>query len=294
MQLFTPLRYPGGKGKLAPYLVELFRFNHLCDGLYVEPYAGGAAVALSLLLTGHAGEVVINDIDPFVYAFWWAVLNDTETLCHIIQDTPVTMETWHAQKKVHAHPGHFSRTAVGFATFFLNRTNRSGILKAGVIGGQRQNGPYTMAARYNKENLIKRIKLIATYRCRIHLHNADAFELVNTIKSNLPKKSLFYFDPPYFVKGCMLYKNSYSESDHRTMAACIRSLNCPWIVTYDNVPEICEMFYGESSEVFDISYSAHMKRPRGAEVLFYRNISLPCAPYARHADSRAVGSAKVA
>jgi len=281
MHHFSPFRYPGGKGKLAPFLKQVFRYNNLCDGTYVEPYAGGSAVALALLLTGYAWEIVINDIDPMIHAFWWSLLNDTEALSRKIKDTPVTMQVWQEQKSVYSSPDQYSKTDIGFATFFLNRTNRSGILQAGVIGGKNQKGPYKLDARFNKKNLLERIDLIAKYKGRIKLFNLDAWELITDLLPSLPRKCLLYFDPPYYNKGKLLYRNFYEPADHARMASLIRSLPFPWVVTYDNVPEIRELYAGEDHADFDISYSAHMGRPRGSEVMFYRNLILPSAPYTR-------------
>lgn len=281
MHFFSPLRYPGGKGKLAPFIKRLFRYNNLCDGTYVEPYAGGSAVALSMLLEGYAWNIIINDIDPLIYAFWWSVLNDTEEFSRLIKDTKVTMREWRKQKMVHKHPEQYSKTEVGFATFFLNRTNRSGILKGGVIGGKNQDGPYKLDARFNKEDLLERINLIAEYRGRIKLFNLDAWELIVSLTPSLPKKCLLYFDPPYFNKGKFLYSNFYTPADHARMAALIRTLPFSWVVTYDNVPEIREFYAGEAYAEFDISYSAHLGRPRGSEVMFFHDLDLPSAPYTR-------------
>ena len=283
MAQFTPLRYPGGKGKLANFVKRLFEYNNLNDGTYVEPYACGAAVALSLLLEGYAWRVVINDLDPCVHAFWWAALNDTETLLRKITDTPVNMDIWHTQKSVIANAKDFSTTEIGFATFFLNRTNRSGILEAGVIGGKGQTGNYPIHARFNKTDLLKRFELIALYRSRISLYNIDAHDLIKTVIPAITGKCLVYFDPPYFNKGKLLYRNCYTPRDHAIIAAAIRRLDIPWMVTYDNVPEIAHLYAGEHSAPFDICYSAHMDRERGSEIMFYKNLLLPCAPYTRKA-----------
>ncbi|PKN17707.1 MAG: DNA methyltransferase [Deltaproteobacteria bacterium HGW-Deltaproteobacteria-6] len=287
MHSYSPLRYPGGKGKLAPFIKHLFQHNNLCDGTYVEPYAGGSSVALTLLLEGYAWEVVINDIDALIYAFWKSVLDDTETISRKIHDTPVNMKVWYKQKQVHLHPEQFTTTDVGFATFFLNRTNRSGILQAGVIGGKNQNGPFKIDARFNKKDMLDRISLIAKYKNRIKLFNWDASEIIKTIIPGLPSKSLIYFDPPYFNKGKSLYKNYYSLGDHAHIAALIRVLKYPWIVTYDNVPEIRKLYKGEPYAKYDISYSAHISRIRGSEVMFYNNLVLPSVPYTRSSRASA-------
>lgn len=282
MQRFTPLRYPGGKGKLAPFIKEVFKYNGLLDRTYVEPYAGGAAVAMSLLLEGYAWQIVINDIDPLVYSFWWSALNDTDELLRRIIDTDVSIDVWMLQKEVITNAKNHAITDVGFATFFLNRTNRSGILHAGVIGGKRQDGNYKIDARFNKDDLVKRIELIGSHSGRVQLHNLDALDFIKKIIPQIRGEFLVYFDPPYFNKGSLLYQNYYSYEDHGKIASEIRSLDAPWIVTYDNVPEIVGLYSGEKFAEFDISYSAHLGRPRGKEVLFYKNINLPTLPYTRN------------
>lgn len=284
MAFYTPLRYPGGKGKLAPFIQDIYTANNLSDGTYVEPYAGGAAVALKLLLEGYAWNIVINDIDKRVYAFWWCVLNATEGLCQKIRDCRVDMETWHQQKEIYTNFENYSVEELGFATFFLNRTNRSGILCGGVIGGKDQTGNFKIDARFNKSNLISRIQLIAKYKCRIKLYNKDALQLMQELSPTFDDKTLVYFDPPYYVKGKMLYQNFYTPEDHSALAQFIKSSKHPWIVTYDNIEEIKVLYEGENSVEFDISYYANMERPRGKEIMFFRNISIPCPPYTRKKD----------
>lgn len=234
MSFATPLRYPGGKGRLGPWIGELIRHNRISGGHYVEPYAGGAGAAVYLLLEGYVEHIIINDLDPLVYAFWWAVINDTDNLLQLINDTPVTIDSWHQQKAVHATPEQYSITEVGFATFFLNRTNRSGILTAGVIGGQEQDGPYKIDARFNKQDLSRRIIRIAGRRRHISLYHMDALELLDKLVYELPNKTLIYLDPPYYNKGSLLYKNHYKAEDHIKIADKIACLNYPWLITYDN------------------------------------------------------------
>lgn len=281
MSFYTPFRYPGGKGKLAPFIQDIFKFNNLSDGTYVEPYAGGAAVAMTLLLEGYAWNIIINDIDRKVYALWWSILNNTDWLCKKINDTPVNMEMWQLQRNIYKNHAEYDLNAVGFSTFFLNRTNRSGILDGGVIGGKNQTGKFKIDARYNKKDLIARIKLIARYRDRIAIHNEDALLLMKKIYSSINQKTLIYFDPPYYEKGKLLYHNFYENDDHRELSYFIRKIKTPWLVTYDNVPEIKTMYNGERFSEFDIAYYAHLSRSRGQEIMFYKNLDLPSSPYAR-------------
>lgn len=269
MEFYSPLRYPGGKGKVADYFKQIFKDNLLYDGVYIEPYAGGASVALSLLFNEYASKIIINDIDRSIFAFWHSVLNKPEEFCKLINDTPVNMETWHKQKEIQKNKAKFGLLKVGFATFFLNRTNRSGILNAGVIGGQDQSGNWKIDARFNKKDLINRIQKIASYCKKIELHNSDAVELVKTLKKTLPKKSLFYFDPPYYVKGKDLYLNYYEDNDHLQIATEISKLNKQkWIVTYDCVPSIKNLYTDFRQVKYSLNYSA-AQASKGEELMIF-------------------------
>lgn len=277
----TPLRYPGGKGRLGAWLAGLIKHNGLQDGCYVEPYAGGAGAAVYLLVNDHIDRIAINDLDPVVHAFWWAVLNDTDRLKEMILETPVTMETWHAQREVIANPESSDRTTLGFATFFLNRTNRSGIIKGGVIGGQKQTGKYLIDARYNKENLAERVTKIGSLQGRIQLFNMDAMELLTHPDLELNERSLIYLDPPYYEKGSQLYRNHYHPDDHQQIANTVMAIDTPWLVTYDNCDEIKQLYAQADGVEFSLHYSTHMLRPKTTEAMFYGNIEMHAPPTLR-------------
>jgi DNA adenine methylase len=266
---YSPLRYPGGKGKVADYFKQLFKENLLYDGIYVEPYAGGASVALSLLFNEYASKIIINDIDRAIFSFWYSVLNRTDELCKLINDTPVTLSIWDEQRQIQKCKSKYGPLKVGFSTFYLNRTNRSGIINAGVIGGRQQNGLWKIDARYNKKDLIRRIERIALYENKIELHNSDAVELVNSLGKTLPAKTLFYFDPPYYVKGKDLYLNYYKDDDHQDIATQIGSLQKhKWIVTYDNVKPIRDLYSQYRQVKYSLNYSAS-KPNKGEEVMIF-------------------------
>lgn len=275
MEFYSPLRYPGGKGKLATLLKDVIVENGINDAIYIEPYAGGAAAALSLLMEEYVWKIVINDIDKAVHAFWWCVLNHTEWLLKKIQETSITMDEWYRQKAIYETAENYDDKDVGFSAFFLNRTNRSGILKGGVIGGHGQQGKYKLNSRFNKNDLSKRIKKIARRKHRIRLFNLDAADLLKQIARTLSGAVLFYFDPPYYKKGCMLYTNHYNHENHFRIAKAIRRLRFPWIVTYDDVPEISKIYKGCASVQFSLTYTAHLNRTKATEVMFYSGIELP-------------------
>ncbi|WP_314409645.1 DNA adenine methylase [Pseudomonas kuykendallii] len=276
----TPLRYPGGKGRLGAWLGKVIEQNNLSKGCYIEPYAGGAGAAAFLLCNDLIKKIVINDIDPAIYSFWLSVFEDTEKLIKLISDTPVNMESWLEQKKIITSQENHGATALGFAAFFLNRTNRSGIIQGGVIGGKEQTGKYLIDARYNKTNLIARIERLAGLKDRVEIHNLDAVELIRKPEYN-SKDCFIYLDPPYYNKGSQLYRNHYNPEDHSTIASATLELNAPWIVTYDNCEQIRELYKTASQYEFSFFYSTHMKRPQAKEVLFYGNIQLNSAPTMR-------------
>ncbi len=269
MDYYSPLRYPGGKGKVASYFKQVFQDNLLYDGIYVEPYAGGASVALSLLFNEYASKIVINDIDRSIFAFWHSVLYKTEQLCRLINDTPVTVKTWDIQREIQKSKRRQGLLKIGFSTFFLNRTNRSGILNAGIIGGRQQTGNWKIDARYNRKDLIARIQRIALYKDKIELYNSDAVELVKSLSKILPPKTLFYFDPPYYVKGKDLYLNYYEDKDHQEIATEIGKLKRQkWIVTYDNVQQIKKLYTNFRQAKYTLNYSA-AEPSKGEEVMIF-------------------------
>ncbi|MCW6541002.1 DNA adenine methylase [Yersinia ruckeri] len=264
----TPLRYPGGKGKFAYYLKRLIEANGLNDGHYVEPYAGGAGVALDLLFNEFVSRVHINDLDPAVYSFWCAAVNHTEELCSAISKIPVTIEQWEKQRKIINDIDNNSVIDIALATFFLNRTNRSGILKAGVIGGKSQNGKWTLDVRFNKPDLISRIQMIGAFSSRINVHNYDAIALMDNVVKSLPKNTLLYLDPPYYHKGSGLYRNYYNHADHVAICKKLSEVEHPWIVSYDNAEEIKEIYFNYRQEEYFLNYTAQEKR-KGSEVMIF-------------------------
>jgi DNA adenine methylase len=266
---FSPLRYPGGKGKLARFVAEIVRLNRLEDGLYVEPYAGGAAVACELLLTGLVRRIHINDLSKPVYAFWRSALDKTDELTRLISDTPLNVETWSKMKGVFGSPASASDLELGFATFYLNRTNRSGILNGGPIGGHAQTGRWGLDARFNRSDLIDRIHRIARARSRIQVTNLDATELLRSHSPRWTSKTLVYLDPPYFAKGPELYYNFYKPDDHASVAQAVHQLReVSWIVSYDDVTPIHRLYSAESWLQYQIGYSAR-RRTVGREAMFF-------------------------
>jgi len=263
----SPLRYPGGKTCLYELMADLLADNKISRRHYAEPFAGGCGLALALLYSGTVSEIHINDIDPSIWAFWHSALERTEELMAMIESCPLTIEEWRRQRDIHRAGQLTDTLGLGFATFYLNRTNRSGIIKgAGVIGGQKQDGNYKLDCRFNRVELINRIERVAKYKDRIHLTRLDALEFLDRADSDLPATTFLCIDPPYFMKGAGLYTRFYQPEDHAMLADRVLALKNNWIVTYDNVPEIRSLYTTRRRYEFDINYSLEVKR-LGTELL---------------------------
>lgn len=270
----SPLRYPGGKTQLAPFVLDLIQTNGLYGGVYCEPFAGGAGVAWQLLLDGHISEAWINDIDPAIHAFWSAVLDETDALCELVEKTPITIDQWHLQKQTLQADGATSLQR-GFAALFMNRTNRSGILKGGVIGGLAQNGNYLLDCRFNKKEIIRKIRRIGSYRTVIRLFRLDAAKCLQEWDKSLPGRALINIDPPYFAQGQALYLNFYKAEDHADLARVVRGLRHHWMVTYDNVPEISDLYKGLPKHTSSLVYYAQVKRRANELMVLSPSLRLP-------------------
>ena len=276
----SPLRYPGGKRKLSSYVETIVMENGIQGGTYIEPFAGGANIALDLLFKNLVSKIVINDLDRSIYAFWYSVLHETEALCRLIVNTPVNMESWNQQKDIQSLKDYATLLELGFSTFYLNRTNRSGIIRGGVIGGKGQTGDWKMDARFNKADLVQRIEKIAKHNEQIELYNLDAIELINHIYERIDNRTLVYFDPPYYNQGAALYSNFYTHKDHANLAQFILNLNCKWMLTYDYTDEVIELYEDAQRHTLSLSYTAQEK-VRGSEMIaFSRGLTAPTGKYA--------------
>lgn len=276
MAFYTPLRYPGGKGKLSYYLKDVIKHNSLLDCHYIEPFAGGAGVALELLMQEYVRKITINDYDPAIYSFWHSILNNCDEFCDMVESTEITMETWYQQREILRSNNYDNRLNLGFAAFFMNRTNRSGILNAGVIGGKEQSGKWKLDVRFNKPDLIKRIKKIAGYKDRIFIKNEDTLDLLINLSLKSHENTFMYLDPPYYVKGQELYRNFYEHQDHVDIKnQLIKMPVLHWVATYDNTKEIKEIYKNQKVMDFDLQYSAQSKRVGSEVMIFSDNLHIP-------------------
>lgn len=272
MRSISPLRYPGGKAFLYNDFLAILKANDLLQRPYVEPYSGGCGLGLGLLMNGAMSRLHINDVDRSIWAFWHSVLYSTEKMVDRITETPVSLAEWKIQREIQFRKEDCDVLDLGFSTFFLNRTNRSGVIHSGgAIGGVAQSGNYKIDCRFNKSDLIRRIARISKYRGRIELTRLDGNELM----SGLSDRSVLYVDPPYYDKGSTLYMNAYSKRDHSVLASTLRMSKTPWILTYDDVPGIRELYKNENCYSIDVSYSVQTKRIGKELLILHESLKAP-------------------
>jgi len=244
----------------------MFYKNQLIGISYAEPYAGGAGLALRLLFEGFVDNIYINDLDKSIYAFWMCVINQPDELCEWISNVEVSIDNWNKYRKTHNHPDQVDSFELAKSTFFLNRTNVSGILKGGVIGGQQQTGKYKIDARFNKQDLIRRIQKIAKIKNRISVSNLDGLAFLSRL--NRKREEIFiYLDPPYYQKGADLYMNSCSIKDHKKLSRRVRQLQKTWMVSYDHHDFILNL-YGEF-QILSYKLSQSASNRVGKELLIF-------------------------
>lgn len=264
----SPLRYPGGKNRLAGFIKIAIQNLEIQDCTYVEPFAGGAGVALTLLLDGTVNRIVINDYDKAIYSFWRAVKQEPKALINRIIETPVTIDEWYRQREIYSSATTYSLD-LAFATLFLNRTNRSGILNAGPIGGYSQSGEWKLNVRFDKDAIVEKIISISKEKRKISIYNKDVISFLRNYAPTLEGNLFFYFDPPYYNKGQKLYKNFFTPQDHQRIHDVIaQEVTAPWIITYDDVTQIAEIYRDYEMRRFDLTYSVANKGTASELMIF--------------------------
>lgn len=265
--LVSPLRYPGGKAKLYKFFTELLRHNNHLNSEYSEPYAGGAGLALRLLSAGYVQKIFLNDIDPAIYAFWKSALERTDDFCRLVRETPVTVDEWRRQRETYTRCDTHNPLELGFSAYFLNRTSRSGIIEgSGPIGGYSQAGPWKIDVRLVKDRQVENLEALSRFASQIFVSNLDAMDFIK--KRVRAESGFMYLDPPYYVKGNKLYKNFYEHDDHKAISELLNEFrDATWIVSYDDVPQIREIYEGFDPITYSLQYSAGQKAS-GKEVVF--------------------------
>ena len=264
----SPLRYPGGKGRLYDLVKQIMQDGNLLTRTYVEPFAGGFGIGIRLLTNNDVERIIINDADKHIYAFWYCVFFDTQKLVDLIMSTDINLENWDVQKAIYNDEDQADLLKLGFSAFFLNRTNYSGVLSGGPIGGRKQDGKYTLDCRYNREALAQKIELLGRYQNQVEVYNYDAIEFIERIVYPRFGEMFVNFDPPYVKKGPILYRNHYAKEDHINLALHIQQnmANAQWIMTYDDCSLIRQLYEGYDFNEINLMHFAG-KTKIGKELL---------------------------
>ena len=276
MSVKNPLRYPGAKSKLVPYIQQLLKAENLVGCTFYEAYAGSAAVSFGLLEKGIIKKAVINELDPLIYSFWYSVMNHADDLVQIIEDTDISINTWEEMSRYRDSEYLEDKTPlqIGVAGLFLNRTNFSGILKANPIGGMEQISNYKIDCRFNKARISESILKLANFAAQVELHNLDALVfLKNQTKYRLNNNTFVYIDPPYYEKGPSLYRYYYIDNQHRELANFIKKKAYPWLISYDDSPVIQKIYSTRKQQPIYLDYSVNTKRT--AKELLISNLEIP-------------------
>jgi DNA adenine methylase len=279
----TPLRYPGGKQRLAPFIREVLEENDAVGWTYAEPYAGGAGIAIELLLENKVSHVYLNDSSLPIYSFWKALLDDPDQFCRQVSLASLTLEAWRQHREILRHPQEHDAFELGFSTFYLNRCSRSGILTAGVIGGLAQTGKWRIDARFPRNELIKRVENIAKLSSRITVSNSDAETFMTGVANGLPPETLIYCDPPYYARAKRLYLDTYENEDHARIARVVQEkLHRPWLVSYDNNATIAELYSSRRSFCYSLQYSAVTVYEGSELFIFSDDLAIPAVSSLPH------------
>ncbi|MBN9152400.1 MULTISPECIES: DNA adenine methylase [Microbacterium] len=284
----SPLRYPGGKAALAGLFGDIIQGLGIERARYIEPYAGGVGAGIALLREGIVEDLVINDIDPAVHAFWKSAVENNKRLVALVESTPLTIEEWQRQREIYRSHDESDLLRLGFAFFYLNRTNRSGILNAGVIGGQRQDGNYKIDARFNRATLVERLTAIGDLAARITVSDLDGRTVIQRYAKD--NQAFMYIDPPYVQAGSQLYLNAFDGRDHKALAAIVNTVDAAhWLMTYDTAPLIENLYREQFQCRLELTYSA--RYPGQAEELLVASPSVARIVTALQDQSASAGAA---
>ena len=275
LRYLSPLRYPGGKSQLAPFFSRIISAQENRPTRYAEPFAGGAGAALKLLVSGDVEHIHINDINPGIAAFWRSIFTNSAEFIKLIEQTPIDVEHWYQAREVYLSPALYNDLELGFATFFLNRTNRSGILLARPIGGLEQTGQWKIDARFNRENLSSRVRYLSTFSERVTVTEGDALDFLREIEQ-FGEDVFTYIDPPYLTQGDYLYLDAFDSDAHLALSNLLKDMETPWVLTYDADKRINESLYiGERCAQFGISHTAQVQHVGSEYVVFGSSLVLP-------------------
>lgn len=272
----SPLRYPGGKAFLAPYVARTLEHNGIRPDVFVEPFAGGASVSLQMVTQDLVDSIALYDLDPMVSGFWWTVFNRHKYLVEKVKEEVVSVEKWRELKEQKIN-GHCTN---GWKCLFLNRTSFSGILNesSGPIGGHSQASDYKVDCRYYGDTILRRLKSLWDIRDRVFDVGSQSYEC--TLRYYEKRRTLapfYYLDPPFFYKADKLYNFYFGQDDHDAFVTRVANLSSPWLLSYDYCPETVALMrrHGLSYKILPVTYNAAANSKSQKRELVSSNLELP-------------------
>lgn len=277
----SPLRYPGGKARMAQFLGELFaqQVSVMDVEVWIEPFAGGAGAGLALLEARAVPEVWLTEKNPAIAALWRAVLDDHEQLAARVEAAVPDMALYDWAREQVAAAGECAEDELAFAALVLNRCSRSGMVhpSAGPIGGKSQTGRWTIASRWNGPGLAERITHLQTLSGRIRFTEGDAIRaLAGLVDCGFEDEVLAFVDPPYIREGNRLYANGMAAADHQRLADVLNASSARWLLTYDDEPVVVDELYPDRRVLaYQISNTANQARIATEYAVLSDHLALP-------------------
>jgi len=265
----SPFRYPGGKTWLVPYIRQWLASLSTRPTEFIEPFAGGAIVGLTVAAEQFADHVTLVELDDQIAAVWHTILeSDAEWLANRIASfdlTPESVEVVLAQTNV-------TLQEKAFQTIIKNRVNRGGILAHGAGKLKQGENGRGLKSRWYPETLRKRILNIAQIRDRISFIEGDGFMVLqqNTCRSD----TVFFIDPPYTAAGKKAGTRLYThfEIDHERLFEIANHLTGDFLMTYENAEGVHQLAqqHGFETQVVAMKNTHHAEM---TELLIGRDLS---------------------
>lgn len=286
----SPLRYPGGKATMASWLGEMFsrQLGYMDVEVWLEPFAGGAGAALTLLDRDAVPEAWIVDANPAIAAFWQTVTGDGDALAARIERTTPTLGLYARSQGLLAEPDGADRFELGYAAFIVNRCSRSGII------APRSGAMSDIGARFNAAELADRIRHVASFGSRLRVIHGDGIGFIEDLNgaAGIEDEVLAFCDPPYLREGNRLYRVGMDGDMHQRLADALHATPARWLLTYDNEPAVTDLLYPDHRVIaYDIRNNANRARIAREYAVLSHNLDVDDAtglsPYGEVADARA-------
>ena len=278
--LLSPLRYPGSKIRVVDYMSKVLDFNGFRADILVEPFVGGGSVFLNFLANDWAKRVIIGDKDRLIFSFWKTLFGDTRYLINFIRKVNINLREFKYYKQITVNQSEYEEKKLAEACLFLNRTSYSGLLTddVGPIGGKLQKSEYKIDCRFNRKTLIERIEEIAKFKPKVKVLPYDWERTIDyALEKSKEAKLLFYLDPPFYLKGHLLYRCYFENGEHYELSEKIKSLKFKWILSYDKGPEIRKMYseFIKKGLAFPYSLNSSARRIETEYFITCKDFQLP-------------------